>query len=74
MERPEVGSEDADLRIVIARAIAAHDPLDPWLVVSNYDEHYWHREAELAEQRGAQAPRVGDVRNALNRPTRSRRA
>ena len=31
---------------IISAAIAAHDPLDPWLVQSNYDEHYWDQEAE----------------------------
>jgi hypothetical protein len=33
---------------VISAAIAAHDPLDPWLVQSNYDEHYWDDEAAAA--------------------------
>ena len=32
---------DPGLVEVISAAIAASDPLDPCLVVSNYDEHYW---------------------------------
>jgi hypothetical protein len=33
--------ESRDLISLISAAIAAYDPLDPWLVNSNYDEHYW---------------------------------
>lgn len=39
-QRPET------LVAAISAAIAAHDPLDPWLVQSNYDEHYWEEQAE----------------------------
>lgn len=35
--------EPDGLIAAISAAIAAHDPLDPWLVQSNYDDHYWTR-------------------------------
>jgi hypothetical protein len=50
---------------VISAAIAAHDPLDPWLVQSNYDEHYWDREAARAAAAIRTAGGVSDVYRAL---------
>jgi hypothetical protein len=41
-DRDVQGEEpDSSLIELISAAIAAHDPLDPWLVVSSYDDHYW---------------------------------
>jgi hypothetical protein len=31
----------ATLARAISGAIAMHDPVDPWLVVSNFDDHHW---------------------------------
>ena len=44
------GSEPqpVDLVDAISWAMAAHDPLDPWLVVGNYDREYWREEAAAA--------------------------
>ena len=41
----------------ISAAIAASDPLEPWLVVSNYDEHYWNDVALAA------VPAIAEARN-----------
>jgi hypothetical protein len=51
--RPNRLSPDTmtDLASTIASAFVAHDPLEPWLTESHWDEHYWDNEARLvAEQ------------------------
>lgn len=54
-----------ELVAVISAAIAAHDPLDPWLVQSNYDEHYWDDEAKAAALTVASARTEAEVYDAL---------
>ena len=54
-----------DLVRLISAAIAAHDPLDPWNVQSNYDEHYWDDIAEQAAPRIAAARSESEVIDAL---------
>jgi hypothetical protein len=50
---------------LISAAIAAYDPLDPRLVQSNYDEHYWYDEAVKAASAIRRARNEGDVYLAL---------
>jgi hypothetical protein len=50
---------------LISAAIAAYDPLDPWLVQSNYDAHYWDQEAAKAAPAIRRASGKGDVYRAL---------
>jgi hypothetical protein len=54
-----------DLVRLISAAIAAHDPLDPWLVQSNYDEHYWDDIATQAAPHVAAASSESEVNEAL---------
>ena len=35
----------------ISVALRAHDPLDPWLTESNWDDSYWDAEAEQIASR-----------------------
>ena len=58
-------SRPATLVEAISLAIAANDPLEPWLVVSNYDEHYWDTEARQAESAVARARNEAEVYNIL---------
>lgn len=54
-----------DLVAVISAAIAANDPLDPWLVQSNYDEHYWDDVATDAVAGVGSARSAAEVYQAL---------
>jgi hypothetical protein len=50
---------------VIAAALSANDPLDPWNVVSNYDDTYWNGAARDAEPAIAGARSETEVLDAL---------
>ena len=57
-----------DLVRLISEAIAAHDPLDPWLAQSNYDQRYWDDVAEQAAPGVAAARSEAEVIDALTGP------
>jgi hypothetical protein len=57
--------DDDALVSFISSAIAAHDPLDPWLVNSNYDDHYWDGEAAQVAPSVAQAVSESEVYDLL---------
>jgi hypothetical protein len=54
-----------DLADAISAAIAQHDPLDPWLVVSNLDESYWDDVATKAAPLVAMAKSPSDIYEVL---------
>jgi hypothetical protein len=56
---------DSGLIKLISAAIAAHDPLDPWLVVSNYDDRYWDDVAARVAPAVARAQSETEVFNLL---------
>ena len=58
-------SRPTTLAEAISRAIALYDPLKPWDVVSNYDEHNWDEEAERAAPAVALATNKKQIYNAL---------
>jgi hypothetical protein len=40
-----------ELAVAVAAALRDHDPLDPWLSESHWDENYWDHEAERIAER-----------------------
>jgi hypothetical protein len=39
------------LAVTVASALRKHDPLDPWLTESHWDDAYWNREGERIAMR-----------------------
>ena len=49
----------------LAELFVSHDPLEPWLTESHYDDQYWDEEALALAGRLSQDMTIGDVRAAL---------
>lgn len=49
----------------LAKLLVRHDPLEPWLTESHYDDSYWDNEALMLADRLAGARSVGEVRAAI---------
>lgn len=49
----------------ISAALRQHDPLDPWLTESSWDENYWDREAELIAAQVAPAMSAAKIRQVV---------
>jgi hypothetical protein len=53
------------LAVGISASLWRHDPLDPWLVESGWDEQYWDGEAETIGRRVSTGMSPGEVRSIL---------
>jgi hypothetical protein len=40
-----------ELTAAVSSALREHDPLDPWLTETHWDEHYWDQEAQAIADR-----------------------
>lgn len=56
---------DDSLTRRLAEAFVQHDPLEPWLSESHWDDSYWDGEASLLADRLTQGMTVDEVRAAL---------
>lgn len=54
-----------DLADRLAELFVKHDPLEPWLTESHYDDSYWSEEALRLADRVTDGMTVGDTRAAL---------
>ena len=53
------------LVIAVSSALREHDPLDPWLTESSWDEGYWHAEAQQIADRLAPGMDLASVREIV---------
>jgi hypothetical protein len=53
------------LASAISASLRLHDPLDPWLTESGWDEHYWDGEAEEIARRLSPEMSKADVRRVV---------
>ena len=54
-----------DLVPAIAAAMREHDPLEPWLTESHWDEHHWDNEAGEVARRLRPGMAPDDVRTVI---------
>jgi hypothetical protein len=55
----------SDLVATIVGALRDHDPLDPWLTESAWDENYWRGEAEKIGSRVRPGMTQAEVRSVV---------
>ena len=53
------------LAIAVSSALREHDPLDPWLTESHWDESYWNAEAQQIADRLAPNMDLASVREIV---------
>jgi hypothetical protein len=55
----------AELAVACSHALREHDPLDPWLTESHWDDRYWDFEAEQIATRLDPAMSIAEVRATI---------
>lgn len=53
------------LATTISAALRKHDPLDPWLTESGWDESYWDREASLIADQVEPGMSAAEIRQVV---------
>ena len=55
----------SDLMAIVSGALREHDPLDPWLTESAWDENYWQAESQAISEKLRPGMTQSEVRAAI---------